>query len=291
VTDRRVPLAFAALVVIWGSTWLAIKLGLRDLPPVSFAAYRFVVAALILGAIVKVRGTKRPARSDLGVIAVTGFLAFTVNYAALFWGEQHVSAGLAAVLQATIPAFGLLVAPLHLPGERITARKLTGTLVGIAGVGVVFSDQLHGGGPKALWGSAAIVLGAFACAYSNVLVKAKATQVDPGALALGQMLFGLAPLLVAGLVLDGSPARLNFTARAVACLLYLALVGSAIAFLLFYWMLQRMEVGKAQLLPLWTPLVAVLLDTLVLGERVPAGTAVGGATILVGTAIVVRARR
>src|SRR5215471_4453561 len=110
---------------IWGSTWLFIKLGLEDLPPISFAAIRFIIAASILLAIVLVRRLKIPRDfRDWQTIALTGFLSFTINYGLLFWGELNVSSGLAAVLQATIPLFGLLIAHRILPSEPMTATKL-----------------------------------------------------------------------------------------------------------------------------------------------------------------------
>src|SRR5947208_3022965 len=157
------------LSLIWGSTWLFIKLGLEDLPPFTFAGIRFVIAAAILLIIIAIR--KRPlprAWRDWALIAGTGFLSFTVNYGLLFWGEQRVSSGLAAILQTIIPVFGLLLAHLYLPSERITMPKMVGVLLGIAGVGLIFSNQMEMDSRAALEGSIAIVIGAFAVAYSNV---------------------------------------------------------------------------------------------------------------------------
>src|SRR5947209_17282479 len=103
---------------IWGSTWLFIKLGLQELPPISFAGIRFVIASLILVAIVLVRHLPIPRKaSDWRIIALTGFLSFTINYGLLFWGEQHISSGLSAVLQASIPLFGLLIVHRLLPSD------------------------------------------------------------------------------------------------------------------------------------------------------------------------------
>src|SRR5205085_1714640 len=107
----RPLLVWLILCGIWGSTWLFIKLGLQDLPPVSFAGIRFCIASLILIAIIIVRRLPIPRKvSDWRIIGLTGFLSFSINYGLLFWGESHVSSGLAAVLQATIPLFGLVIA-------------------------------------------------------------------------------------------------------------------------------------------------------------------------------------
>ena len=121
----RARVVWLVLCGIWGSTWLFIKLGLRDLPPVSFAGMRFVIASAILFGVAAVRRSRLPrAGRDWAMIAATGVLAFTVNYGLLFWGEQHVSSGLAAILQAMIPAFGLVIAHYLLPSERITPPSL-----------------------------------------------------------------------------------------------------------------------------------------------------------------------
>src|SRR6266576_147509 len=110
-------LVWLVLCLIWGSTWLFIKLGLSDLPPFTFAAIRFVIASAILFAIVAVRRLPLPrTRADLLLLATTGVLSFSLNYGLVFWGEQYVSSGLAALLQSTLPAFGLIIAHYYLPG-------------------------------------------------------------------------------------------------------------------------------------------------------------------------------
>src|SRR6185436_1169770 len=113
------------LCLIWGSTWLFIKLGLDDLPPFTFAGIRFVIASAILFAIIKARRLSLPRkRSDWMLLAITGVLSFSLNYGLLFWGEQYISSGLAALLQATIPAFGLVIAHFYLPGEQMSPVKI-----------------------------------------------------------------------------------------------------------------------------------------------------------------------
>ena len=287
----RVRLVFLLLCAIWGSTWMFIKLGLRDLPPLSFAAARFLLATAILSAVVAARRASLPrGRAEWSLIAQTGVLAFTLNYGLLFWGEQHISSGLAALLQATIPVFGMLLAHPYLPGERLNARKLAGALLGVGGVGVIFSHQLGAEGAMALWGSAAIVAGAVFVAWANVLVKARGARMDASVLAAGQMGCGFVALAAAALALEGDPRGLNWTPLAVVCLLYLTLVGSVAAFLLFYWLVRHVDVTKTMLIALVTPLAAVLLGVAVLGEEVSWRTLAGGALIMSGIALVVLRR-
>jgi drug/metabolite transporter (DMT)-like permease len=285
-------LVWLLLCCIWGSTWLFIKIGLVDLPPLTFAGIRFVIAFMILALFIGVRRVPLPrARRDWLLLAVTGVLSFSLNYGLVFWGEQYISSGLAALLQSTLPAFGLIIAHYYLPGERMTLPKIAGVMMGVIGVGVIFSNQLQVSGPDAVWGGAALVLSAFCAAYANVLVKAYGLNLQPSVLAAGQMLFGLVPLFLVGIPLEGNPLRLHWTTRAVVALFYLAIVGTVVAFLLYYWLVQHMDVTKTMLIALVTPVVAVMLGMVVLHEQLNWRTLVGGLMIISGIGLIVTRRR
>lgn len=285
----KARLVWVILSLIWGSTWLFIKLGLENLPPITFAGIRFVIACAILFVLIRARGIPLPVnRRDWGLLALTGVLSFCLNYGLVFWGEQYISSGLAAVLQATLPAFGLVIAHFHLPGERMTWSKIFGVVLGFLGVAVVFSNQLAIAGGKALAGSIALVLSALFAAYSNVLVKAYGRKLDPAVLSGGQMFFGLIPLLLIGIPLEGNPFNFHWTPMAVAALLYLAVVGSVIAFVLYYWLVHHVDVTKTMLISLITPVVAVVLGMVVLGEDLSWRTVAGGIMIMVGVRFVTR---
>lgn len=280
--------AFVSLCVIWGSTWLAIKVGLRDLPPISFAGIRFALAAMILFAIVAGRRLRLPwAARDWRLLLWTGLLSITVNYALVFWAELHISSGLAAVLNATIPLFGLPLAHRMLAAEPMTPYKVSGVVLGVLGMAIVFGAELGGTTPMAAWASAGVLVASLAGAQAGVLVKARGTHLDPAVLAGVQMAFGAVPLLVGGAVLEGNPLRLAWTPAAVASLGYLTVVGSVVAFLTYYWLIRHIEVTRVLLIPLITPLVAVALGYGFLGERVSWGTATGGAAILGGVGLAI----
>src|SRR3989440_2533580 len=277
---------------IWGSTWLFIKLGLADLPPLTFAGIRFVLASLILSALILARGVRWPrSRRDWSLIAIVGLLQFTLNYGLVFWGEQYIPSGLAAVLQSTFPAFGLVIAHLYLPYERITGAEVIGVLFGVLGIVIIFSNQLTIAGHMALLGSVALVASAFFGSYSNVLVKAYGTQIDPQVLAAGQMIFGFPPLLIVGIITAGNPFRFHWTMMAIVSLAYLVIVGSVIAFALYYWLVRHMEVTKTMLIALVTPVVAVIIGMIVLHERLNWRLFAGGACIISGLGLIVLRNR
>src|SRR6266446_8164378 len=153
-----VAAAFLALCVIWSSTWLAIKVGLRDLPPISFVATRFVIAVAVLMAVSIGRVRLLPVRrSDYSLLAFTGLLMFALNYPLLFWGEKYVSSGLAAVLQATIPIFGMVFAHWLLPDEPMRLQKLAGAIIALGGVALICARLLGFNGPLAFWGGLGVV--------------------------------------------------------------------------------------------------------------------------------------
>jgi drug/metabolite transporter (DMT)-like permease len=285
----RIILAFTTLCVVWSSTWLAIKIGLGDLPPVSFAAIRFVIAFVVLIAVSIGRVPLLPkARADWILLAFTGVLMFAINYGLLFWGELHVSSGLAAVLQAMIPVAGMVFAHWLLPAEPMRWQQVGGAALAIGGVALICGRLFNHGGVFAFWGGLGIFLGGVNAAFSNVLLKRRALELAPAMIAAWQMFFGSIPLISLGLFLEGNPMRFHWSRLALFCLLYLAIIGSALTFLLLYWLLPRMQVNKLQTIALITPPGAVTLGWLLGGERFSLWSLVGGALVLAGVWVIFR---
>ena len=281
--------AFVTLCVVWSSTWLAIKIGLRDLPPISYAGIRFVIAIVALLAVSIGRARLLPrSRGECIILALTGVLMFSVNYGLLFWGELHVSSGLAAVLQATIPIFGMMFAHLMLPDEPMHWQRLSGAFLAVAGVAVICARLLNFNGMMAFWGGLGIVVGAAGAAFSNVLLKQRPIQLGPAMIAAWQMIFGTVPLLVLGWMIEGNPIRFHWTTMSIFCLLYLAIIGSALTFLLLYWLLPQMQATNLQTISLITPLGAVMLGWLLGGETFPLWSLLGAGLVLAGVWIIFR---
>ncbi len=284
-------LIWLILCLIWGSTWIFIKVGLTDLPPITFSAARFSLAVLLLSPLI-IRGTLPLPRSlsEWRLVAFTGVLQFSLNYSAVFWSEQYIASGLAAVLQATIPVFGLVLAWIFLPSERVTPIKIAAVCIGIAGVAVIFVEQLRVDNAMAFAGSVAIVVGAYAAAQSSILVKARAGAIHPASLLWAQMLAGLPAIFAYSLIAEGNPLSFNWTWRALICVFYLALAGTIAAFSLYYWLLSRIESTKAMMISLVTPLVAVVIGNITLGETLPTQTIAGGLLIMASIGLIVLRR-
>ena len=271
---------------IWSTVWLFIKVGVTDLPPITFAVYRLGVALLVLVPITALRRIPFPRdRREWLVIAGAGILLLGANYAALYWGLQFISSGLAAVLQATTPAFGLILAHWLLPDERATGLKVAALLVAVAGVAITFADQLHVAGVPGVLGSAAVLSGSVFVALAYVLMKKHGRRVDPSVITVGQMLAALPVLLTFATIVEGNPARVEWTSRSVAALLYLAFCGSVAATWLNYWLLKRMEATKVLLMGIAEVPIAMVIGWLVLGERLSTRGIAGTAAILVAVTI------
>jgi drug/metabolite transporter (DMT)-like permease len=276
----RVFFAYVFCCLFWGSTWLFIKLGLRDLPPLTFAAARMTLAAAVLlpfAARARFAGLRRP---DWIRIASVGLLQIGAPYALLFAGQQWVTSGLAAVLFATFPVWLLLLARALLPGEPLTPAKIAAALLGIGGVGVLQVPAMR----QLSFGAQAAFGGVFIVALANVLIRRLLAHHVPVVLTFVQIASGAALLiLLAGLLEHGRDVV--WTPRAGAAVAYLAVFGTAIPYLFLFWLLPRIPVAAIGAIPLLDTTFAVFLGTVVLREPLEPTLLAGGALVFAGAAL------
>lgn len=275
---------FALLCLIWGSTWLAIKIGLDDFPPFTFATVRFALATLAVYGLLRWKHLTISHRwSDLK--GTFWFGVFNgISYALVFWGEQYISSGLTAIINAALPFFSLIFACL-LAGEKLTAAKSFGLITGFCGLLLVFSGDLAHLGRGNLAGQVAIFLAAAAYAFGAVLAKRFGNGL--GLLEGVTVQMGITTLvIIPPAVLLEWGHRLYFTVDGVLAFLYLTLVGSVAAFLLYFWLLERMEVSRLSLYSLITPVIATILGAWWAHELVLWQYGAGLAIIILGLLIV-----
>ena len=278
---------FCLLCIIWGSTWLAIKIGLEDSPPFLSAGLRFLIASLILTiTILLKRISISYGKKDWFLMILTGVIV-GIGYGAVYWGEQYIPSGLTAVLFSTFPLFVALFSHFTIPGERLSFRTIAGITGGLFGVVLIFSDNLTLGASARLWGAIALLFSAADLAASNILVKRGLTQVNPFVLTAVQMFFGAFILLISGLLWE-RPSDFLITLNSVGALLYLSLIGTVIAFVMYYWLLKRIQVTRISLIVLITPVVAVFLGWNLLGETMNGRMIVGSSLVLGCVALALR---
>jgi drug/metabolite transporter (DMT)-like permease len=272
--------AFLLCSLIWGSTWLAIKLGYESIPPLTGAALRFGIASVLLFAIVRIARLRLPrGRQEWGLTAFFAVFLFGGDYGLIYWSEQHLTSGLTSVLFATMPLFTSLLAAVY-GLERLTPRKLAGIALAIAGTAVLFSNQLDLRGAQAA-PMAGVLAGSLCAAATSVAAKRHGTALHPASLNAPAMALG-ALILGASAAARGEELRFPDRASGWAIVLYLALAGTVVAFLLYFWLLQQWEATHTSFVSFLTPVLAVALGAVFLGEPVGARLLAGSLLVLAG---------
>lgn len=276
--------------LLWSAGWLFLKVGLRDIPPITFATLRLGLALAVLTLIVAWRNEWRLLNAaNFPSIAISGLLLLGVNYALTFWGAQHLPSALTSVLQATSPVIGYVLGAVS-GAERFTPARGGALLLGVFGVALISRAQSAAG--DAAWlGTVAVLGGAVCAASAYAIAKRRITHLPPSLTSATQTLCAFIMLLPCALLLDGSPAALTWTQEALVSLLYLGLASSVVAFWLNYWLLQRMTATAVLSMALVQPLIAAALGAMLLGERFDARAAAGGVLILISATVILRAGR
>ncbi|HEY6324797.1 MAG TPA: DMT family transporter [Thermoanaerobaculia bacterium] len=279
------------LTLIWGTTWAAIRLGLRGIPPFTGVALRFAIGAAALLAAARALGVRlRGAASPWRVWLVNGLMTFFIPYGLVYWAEQWVPSGLTAVLFATSPLWVALAAHVALPAERLRAATAAGVLVGFAGVAVIFSEDLRAlGGPRVAGAAALLLIAPLTASIGIVAMKRWAAGMHPLAIVAMPMALTAAAMGCVALATEaGQPVRL--AGLPLAALLYLALCGSALSFTLYFWLLGRLPATTLSLINYLTPIVALLIGGAALGEPFTPRTLAGSALVVGGVAVAMRVR-
>lgn len=285
-----VAFAFGLVCLIWGTTWAAIQVGLRSTPPFSGVAIRFAIAATVLLVVASATGVKLgQTRKERILWLVNGILSFTIAYGAVYWSEQWIPSGLAAVLFATYPLFVAIVGHFALPDETMNPRELVGIVIGFGGVGVIFSEDVTAlGGSKVYLAALVMMISPAAAALGTVAVKRWGSGIHPFSLAGGPMAVAASVMGVLAVWLErGRTFIWNF--ESVGALLYLAICGSAVTFFLYYWLLSILPAKRVALTAYIIPLVAVSVGML-RGESLNPQVWVGAALVVAGVALAVGKR-
>ena len=277
--------AYALLCLIWGTTWLAVRIAVEHVPPFRAAAARFIIAAGLLGLVCLIRRTRLPCRSEWRAVLVLSLTIMAGPYAIIFWAEQYVASGATAVIFATVPTLVALLTPL-MTHQRVPARAIGFLVVGLGGIGVLmWRDMSHG--QTQLTAGVMVMIAVCMSSWSTVYAKRELHDLDPGLSTALQLFFGFFFLAGASVIAEsGRPS--DWSARAIAATLFLAVAGSAVAFGLYYWLLKRWMAYKVTSLDLVMPVIAVFEGWLFLGEPLTGSMVIAAATVIGSVAMVLR---
>lgn len=289
----KVLLAFAIIYFVWGSTFLAVRIGVREVPPFLLAAVRFWIAGLALYGWMLVRGESSPTARQWASAFLLAILIFVFDYGLLFWAEQRVPSGIAAVMMATIPVFMALSEILLLRTQKLTLRLSMGLLVGIGGVAVLMSHSMNlGGGAIDTAGAVALIVAAMSWSVASALTLKLPLPSSKVMNSGAQMLAGAVLLTLTAAVL-GEFHR--FHPRAVSreawlSLLYLIVAGSIMGFTAYVWLIHHESPTKVGTYAYVNPVVAVLLGYFLGGEGLGLRTVLGTALVLVSVVVITTTR-
>jgi drug/metabolite transporter (DMT)-like permease len=282
-------LAFGVIYFVWGSTFLAIRIGVQEVPPFLFAAMRFLIAGSVLCVFVVFRGTSPPTRNQWLSALLLAFLIFVMDYGLLFWAERRIPSGIAAVLMATIPSF-LSISEITLLGtQRLTMRLGAALLIGIAGVTVLMSHSFSLGGASIdRWGATAVIFASLSWSVSSVLTRKLPLPRSQMMSAGVQMLIGGTLLVLTAGVLGEFP---NFHPWAISpkawlSLLYLTFAGSILGFTVYLWLIHRESPTKVGTYAYVNPVIAVLVGYFLGGEDLGLRTVLGTFFVLASVVMI-----
>ena len=276
------------LGAIWGASYLLIKIGGAEIPPFTFVEGRTLIAALALFAVLAIRKEHLPrTRREWLALVAMGIFNGVIPYTAITWGELHITSGLAAILTAAMPLFTVIIAHYWTHDERLTSVKIFGIAIGFLGVAVLFLPDLRQGIQMEFWGELAIVVAAASYGLATVIAHKYVGGISPivaPAIQLGSAAIWMLPL---SLVFD-NPFALRPSVAAVGSLLILALLGTAFAYILYYWLVEHTGATRTSLVTYLIPITGIFWGASFLGEKIELESILGLVLIIVGIVFVNR---
>ncbi len=286
-------LAFAIIYFVWGSTFLAIRVGVREVPPLILAAMRFLVAGVVLYVWMIARGERSPSGRQWRSAALLGIVIFVLDYGLLFWAERRVPSGIAAVMLATIPVFMALSEIIFLRTQKLTVRLVLSLLIGIGGVAVLMSHSLTlGGAPIDRGGALALIVASLSWSIASALARKLPLPPSKVMSSGAQMLAGGVFLALTAAALgefrDFHPWTVS--RGAWLSLLYLIVAGSIIGFTAYVWLIHHESPTKVGTYAYVNPIVAVLVGYFLGGEALSLRTILGTLFVLIGVVVITTTR-
>ncbi len=279
---------YILLCLIWGTTWMGIKIGLDDLTPFFSLGIRFLIASGCIGGYLLLRDRMLIFRREqIGLILWITLLNYIIPYSLVYWGEQFIFSNLTAVIYATMPLNIALLTPFFLRSERLTGYDYAGILIGFCGTILIFADSLFDQAGFHLWGVIALYLAAIFSLIASIIIKNYKGEYHPLKINFIPMLItGVALTLVSLLVED--IGKNQWTPKAVSSILYLAIPGTVFAFAIYFWMIRQVRLILLSSITYVIPIIAIIAGWIFLREELTQYQAYGSLLVITGVFVATR---
>jgi drug/metabolite transporter (DMT)-like permease len=282
-SDRlKIGSGYILISLIWGSTWLAIRVGLDYLTPIISAGIRFLLASFLIYGLMKIRKISLQTDSNsMKLYFVLGIFSFAIPFGLVYWAEQFIPSGLASILFAVFPFFVIIFSKIALPNHKIFVGQIIGVSIGFVGIVVIFSRNLSINFTNDFVGMLAVFLSATMQAGIAVVVKKYGGHINSLSLNFLPLLISGVLMIPLAFILEDS-RKWNFTTSAIGSILYLAFFGTLVTFTIYYWLMKKINIVILSITSLITPIIAVILGWIFLNEKLSLQDIIGSSLVLIG---------
>ena len=278
----KIVLGYIIITLLWGSTWLAIRVGLDSLTPMFAVGVRFFIASIFVFIIMKISKVKLQTDSlSIKLYLFIAFFSFIVPFSLVYWGEQYVPSGLASVIFAVFPFFVILFSWLLLPDGSIGIYKSIGVLAGFIGITIIFWEDLSLDFADYSLGMIAILVSATIQGFVAVIIKKHGSKLNPLSMNFVPLLITGIVLIPVGLLFEDRES-LVFDSKAIYSILYLAFFGTVVTFTIYFWLMKKINVVILSLSTFLTPIIALFLGAIILSEKFTTNQILGSSLVLIG---------
>jgi len=278
----KIVLGYIMVCLIWGSTWFAIKLSVGSFTPLASAGFRFIVSALLFFILIKVKRIEIVKdKIAVKLYIMLGFCSFVLPFGLLYWAEQRIPSGLTSILFAVLPISVLIISRVMLPENKITPLQSFGILLGFLGIVLIFSKKLDINLGNDLAGMLAVLGAGIIQAFITVIMKKYSSHLNPVSLNFFPTLIAGPVLLLLGLAFEDYH-KWVFDAQGILSVLYLAFFGTIIGFSTYYWLMHKIDIVPISLTSIITPIVAIIIGSVILNEKFTFRDFVGSSVVLIG---------
>ncbi len=279
---HKIILAYILITLLWGSTWLAIRVGLDSLTPMFAVGLRFFVASFFILIVMKIANVKLQTDAlSIKLYIFLGFFSFIIPFSLVYWAEQFVPSGLTSVVFSVFPFIVIFFSWVMIPNEKIGIYKILGSLMGFIGIAIIFWEDITFDFSEYSLGMIATLASAAIQGFVAVVVKKHGRNLNPLSMNFIPLLLTGVVLIPVGLIFENS-ASLVFDSKAIYSILYLSFFGTVVTFTTYFWLMKKISVVILSLSTFLTPIIALLLGVIILHEKFTVYHLVGSSLVLIG---------